>query len=88
MHRAEVVEDHAVWTQLLCYDAVDTFVVLVALIRVREVPVRLWTLVGRFVRLCRWTLRGRRWTSRCLLLATGCLATDDACNKKTCVGVT
>jgi len=82
VHRAEVVEDHAVWTQLLCYGAVNTFIVLVALICVREVPVRLWTLVRRFVRLCRWKLRGRRWASRCLLLAAWCLATDDACNKK------
>jgi hypothetical protein len=87
VHGAEIIEDHAVGTQFLCYGAVNTFVVLVALIRVREVPVRFWALVGRVVRLCRWTLRGRRWASRCLLLATGCLATYDACNKKTYIGV-
>jgi hypothetical protein len=81
VHGAEVIEDHAVWTQLLCNAAVYTLVVLVTLIRVREVPVRLWALVGRVVRLCRWTLRGRRWASRCLLLATWCLATYDACNR-------
>ena len=82
VRRTEVVEHHAVRTQLLCYAAVYALVVLVALIGVREVPVRLWTLVGRVVRLSRWTFRGRRWASRCLLLATGCLSTDDAWNKQ------
>jgi hypothetical protein len=70
VHRTEVIEHHAVCTQLLCYDPVNTLVILVALVRIRKVAVWFRTLIRRVVlRRCRGTLRGGRRAPNRLLLA-------------------
>lgn len=85
MHGAEIIEHHAVCTQLLCDDSIDTLVVLVALVGVGEVAVWLRTLIRRVVRsrrLRRGTLRGGRRAPSRLLFAPRRprLSTDSRCN--------